>query len=241
MSLRPDVIVMDNGTAAKQVDEITHPIPICVVGGDLQAAGTVKNLARPEGHITGVQLFQPDLVGKRVTVLKDTIAGLSRVGMLVDARGASINVAALRVAEDVYRMLRLKLHVKEVKITEDLEAAFSALARGGVQGLLVMNNSSLTVRRDQVIALTMKYRLPAIYEYSYWVANGGLMSYGPDPTEYHGQLAGCVDRILRGAKPVDVPVQQPTKFGLALNLKTAKALGLTIPPSLLARADQVIE
>jgi putative tryptophan/tyrosine transport system substrate-binding protein len=241
MDLKVDVIVMDNGTAAKRVEESTRPTPICVVGGDLQAAGVVKNLAKPEGHITGVQLFQPDLVGKRAGLLKETVRGLARVGLLTGARDAPISIAALRIAEEACRAAALELHIKEVLTAQDLEPAFAALERAGVRGLLVMNHAQLTVHRDKVVALVTKSRLPAIYEYSSWPAAGGLMSYGAISADFHRQLAECVDKVLRGVKPADLPVQQPTKFELVINLKTAKTLGVTIPPSLLLRADQVIE
>ena len=240
-TLKVDVITMDNGTAAKRVEERTRPIPICVVGGDLQAAGVVKNLAKPEGDITGIQLFQPELVAKRLALLKETVMGFKKVGVLLGLRDSPINVVVLRHAEEACRTAGLELHVKEVRSLEDLEPAFATLKRAGVQGLLVMNNPQLTVHRDHVVALAAKNRLPAIYEYEYWVAAGGFISYGAERADYYRKLAECVDKILRGAKPADIPVQQATKFELLINLKTAKGLGLTIPPSLLLRADRVIE
>ena len=151
------------------------------------------------------------------------------------------NIAVLRAAEDAGRALQLRVHVAESPLPGDLERAFSALTRGPARGLLVVNYPSLTTRQSQVAALAAKRRLPAIYEYPYWTEAGGLMSYGPVRSDAYRQLAECADKILRGAKPADLPVQQPTKFELVINLKTAKALGLTIPPSLLQRADQVIE
>jgi putative tryptophan/tyrosine transport system substrate-binding protein len=238
--LKVDVIAMDNGTGAKLVQESTTPIPICVAGGDLQAAGVLKNLAKPEGNITGVQVFQPDLVGKRLALPKETVPGLTRVGMLSGSR-SPVNTTVLRIAEDASRTLGLELHVKEVALADDLEPAFSTLTQAGVRGLIVMNNPALTARSDQVVALAMKSRMAAIYEYRNWPVGGGLTSYGAIIAEIFRQLAECVDKILRGAKPGDVPVQQPTKFEFVINLKTARTLGLTIPPSVLARADQVID
>ena len=241
VKLKVDVIVMDNGTAAKIVQATIAPTPICVVGGDLQAAGTVKNLAKPEGNTTGVQVFQPDLVGKRVELLREMVPGLRRVGILLSGRSVPVSVAVLQVAEAACRTLGLELHVSEVSLGEPLDPAFSALIRAGVRRLLVVNHPSLTARRDSVVALAAQNRLPAIYEYGIWAEAGGLMSYGSITADHYRQLAECVDTILRGAKPADVPVQQPRKFEFVVNRKTAKALGLTIPPSLLARADQVIE
>jgi len=241
IGLKVAVIAMDNGSVAKVVQGSTAPTPICVAGGDLQAAGVVKNLAKPEGNITGVQVFQPDLVAKRLSLLKETVPGLTRVGVLLGNRAAPLNVAVLRVAEAACRMLGLQLHVNEVSMAEDLEPALSTLTRAGVRGLVVINNPALSARQTQVVALATKSRIAAIYEYESWPAAGGLMSYGASSTEIFRQLAECVDKVLRGAKPADIPVQQPTKFELIINLKTAKALGLTIPQSLLLRADQVIE
>jgi putative tryptophan/tyrosine transport system substrate-binding protein len=239
--LKVDVIAMDNGTAAKLVQESTAPTPICVAGADLQAAGAVKNLAKPEGNITGVQLFQPDLVGKRLALLKETIPGLTRVGVLLGSRTSSVNIAVLRVAEDACRTLGLELRVKEIKLADNLDPAFSALAQSGVRGLVVMNNPGLIARQAQVVALALKNRMAAIYEYRTWPTAGGLMSYGTSLVEIWRELAECVDKILRGAKVADLPVLQPTRFELVINLKTAKALGLTIPPSVLGRADEVIQ
>jgi putative ABC transport system substrate-binding protein len=241
MRLKVDVIVMDAGNAAKRVQESTRPTPICVTGGDLQASGVVKNLARPEGNITGVQLVQPDLVGKRLSLLKEAVPGLTRVGVLTEGRTGPLQVDVLRAAEDACRALALELHVVEVLESAAIEPAFSTLKKVGARGALVLNNPSLTNRRDQIVALAAKSHVALIYEYRYWPDAGGLMSYGPITAEIYRQLAECVDKVLRGAKPADLPVQQPTKFELVINLKTAKALGLSIPPSLLERADEVIE
>ena len=229
MGLNVDVIAMDNGAAAKRVDDSTRPTPICVAGGDLQAAGAVKNLARPEGHITGVQLFQPDLVGKRVAILKDTITKLQRVGLLTGSRNSPGAVVALRTAEEACRAAAVDLYVKEVPTAEGLDQAFAELTRARVQGVIVLNHPVFTVNKDQVMALASKSRLPAIYEYSSWPESGGLMSYGAVFTEIYRQLAECVDKVLRGAKPIDLPVQQSTTFELVINLKSARGAGAHDP------------
>ena len=235
-----NVIVMDNGTAARHVQEGDRTVPICVAGGDLQAAGVVANLAKPEGNATGVQLFQASLAGKRLALLKEAVPGLTRVGILFERRGG-LNDAVLRATEDAARTMGLKLHAVEAPAPDDFNRAFSALTKVGAPALLVVNNANTLIHQNQVLGLAAKSRLAALYEYRDWTEAGGLMSYGPVISEMWRQLAECADKILKGAKPGDVPVQQPSKFDLVINLKTAKALGLTIPPSLLQRADQVIE
>jgi len=235
-----NVIVMDNGTAARRVQEGDRTVPICVAGGDLQAAGVVANLAKPEGNVTGVQLFQASLAGKRLALLKEAVPGLTRVGILFERRGG-LNDAVLRATEDAARTMGLKLYVVEAPAPDDFNRAFSALTKVGAPALLVVNNANTVIHQNQVLGLAAKSRLAALYEYRDWTEAGGLMSYGPVISEMWRQLAECADKILKGAKPADVPVQQPSKFDLVINLKTAKALGLTIPPSLLQRADQVIE
>ena len=235
-----NVIVMDNGTAARRVQEGDRTVPICVAGGDLQAAGVVANLAKPEGNVTGVQLFQASLAGKRLALLKEAVPGLTRVGILFERRGG-LNDAVLRATEDAARTMGLKLYVVEAPAPDDFNRAFSALTKVGAPALLVVNNANTVIHQNQVLGLAAKSRLAALYEYRDWTEAGGLMSYGPVISEMWRQLAECADKILKGAKPADVPVQQPSKFDLVINLKTAKALGLTIPQALLQRADQVIE
>jgi putative tryptophan/tyrosine transport system substrate-binding protein len=242
VELKVDIIVMESGTASRWAQDITRTVPICVFGADLQVAGVVASLARPGGNVTGVQAFQADLVGKRLALLKEVVPRLRRVGVLIEVRGVPTNTAVLRAAEEAGRTLGLQVQVVEVPHRDDLERGFAALTRGQAHGVLIVNNAVLTTHRNEVVALAAKSRLAAIYEYRGWVeAGGGLMSYGPVLSDGHRQLAECADKILRGAKPAELPVQQPTKLELIINLKTAKALGLTIPPSLLGRADEVIQ
>ena len=237
-----NVIAMDSGTFARRVQEnVTRTVPICVAGGDLQQTRAVTNLARPEGNITGVQVLQADLAGKRLALLKEIVPDLTRVGVLVQKRDAPVNIAVLRATDDAARRLGLQLYTLEAQHPDDVDRVFSILTNAGARGLVVVNNPSTIKNRQKIVALAAKARVVTIYEYRDWSEAGGLLAYGPVLSEVWRQLADCVDRILRGAKPADVPVQQPSKFELVINLKTAKALGLTMPPSLLLRADQMIE
>jgi putative tryptophan/tyrosine transport system substrate-binding protein len=238
--LKVNVIVTVTGAEAKRAQEGTRTVPICAAAGDLQAEGLVANLAKPEGNVSGVQVVQPDLAGKRLSLLKEVVPGLKRAGLLIQGRSPTMD-KIVRAAEDSSRTLGLALHVVEGAHPTDFDRAFSALAKEHARGVLVANSPALQTHATHLVALAAKTRLVAIYDFRSWAEAGGLMSYGPLESEFHGGLAECVDKILRGAKPADVPVQQPTKFELVINLKTAKALGLTIPPSLLQRADQVIE
>jgi putative tryptophan/tyrosine transport system substrate-binding protein len=236
------VILANTGGEARRAHEGTRSVPICALAGDLQADGLVVNLAKPEGNVTGVQIVQADLPGKRLALLKETTPKLTRVGLLLEGRSPTF-LKLIHAAQKSARTLRLQLsiHVVDLSRPESLAEAFSSLTKARVRGLIVVNGPGMGVRMDQVVGLAAESRIVAIYDLRPWVESGGLMSYGPIPSEFARSLAECVDKIIRGAKPADVPVQQPTKFELLVNLKTAKALGLGIPPSLLARADQVIE
>ena len=239
--LQIDVFLVAGEGPAREIMRATQTIPICVNGGDLQAAGIVTNLAKPDGNITGVQNLEADLAGKRLALLKEAVPRLSQVGVLLWNRSHPTLSALVGAAEDASRTLGLQLRVVDGLRFGDLEGAFAALTKAHVRGLLVANSPSISRQRSHVLALAAKTRLVTIYESRNWVEVGGLMSYGAVFAEIQRHLAECVDKILRGAKPSEVPVQQPTKFELVINLKTAKALGRTIPPSLLGQADQVIE
>src|SRR5262245_62091350 len=239
--LQVDVFLVSGEGLAEEIREVTRTIPICVGGGDLQAADMVKNLAKPEGNVTGVQNLEADLAGKRLALLKEAVPRLVQVGVLLWNRSYPTLVALVGAAEDASRPLGLQLQVADGRRFDDLDGAFASLTKAHVRGLLVANSPSIRRQRRHILDLVTKTRLPTIYESRDWVEAGGLMSYGAVFAEIQRRLAECVDKILRGAKPAEVPVQQPTQFELVINLKTAKTLGLTIPPSLLARADQVIE
>jgi ABC-type uncharacterized transport system substrate-binding protein len=247
--LKVGVFVLQSGLIARRVQRVTQTVPICAKSGDFQSVGLVTNLAKPEGNVTGLQLFQPDLVGKRLTLLKEVVPGLTRVGVLVGTdplnagrfyTGSGGHPFRSAVGEAT-QTLGLQVQMVPMPSPDALEGVFSALAKARVQGLMVLDTPPTESHGSQINAWTAKNRIAAIYESRAWVESGGLMSYGAVYPEAERLLASCVDKILRGVKPADVPVQQTTMFELVINLKTAKALGLTIPPSLLQRADQVIE
>ena len=235
------VILAGTGSEARRAQEGTRTVPICAAAGDLQAEGLVTNLAKPEGNVSGVQIVQPDLAGKRLALLKEAVSGLTRVGLLIEARSRTMS-KIVQAAEDSSRPLGLALYVVESARPDDFDRAFSALANERAGGLLVANSPGMFTNKSQLIALAAKRRLAAIYDLRFWAEDGGLMSYGPVVSEFNRQWAGMRGQDFTWSETgSDVPVQQPTKFEFVINLKTAKALGLTIPRSLLLRADHVIQ
>jgi putative ABC transport system substrate-binding protein len=239
--LKVDVIVAISTLAALPAKKSTTTIPIVMVSGDPVGTGLVASLARPGDNVTGLTAFSPDLVGKRLELFKEVVPRPSRVAVLWDAAGPS-KILEFREAETSAPALGLQLHSLEVRSPRpDLEGAFAAASRVRVQGLLVLGNPLTQTYREQIVDMALKHRLPSMFDGRDFSEAGGLMSYGPNLSDLFRRAATFVDRILRGAKPADLPVEQPTKFELVVNLKTAKALGLTIPPSLLARADEVIQ
>jgi len=240
--LNPDVIVVQSGIASLAVRNKTKTIPIVMASsGDAVRQGLVKSLARPGGNVTGLTLLSPELSQKRLEVLREMLPSLSRVGVLW-CGGTNVipegEWAETRVASDV---LKLRLVSLEAPSVRDLPGAFDLAMRQRVDAILMFDCSNLHPSAARITELAMKYRLPALYPFSYYPEAGGLMSYGPSVKEAAHRAAGYVDKILKGAKPADLPVEQPTKFELVINLKTAKALKLKIPQPLLVRADQVIE
>ena len=243
--LKVDVLFVSSAGLAKIVQLETKTIPI-VVGraeGDLVAAGLVNSLARPGGNITGSQLLRDDLIPKRLELLKALVPNLSRIAVLREDVTTSalpqIGARSDQQAAIAARNLGVELHTFNICRREDLAAAFLGMKKNHDQGVLV--SGLLFVHRKAIIDLAASHRIPAVYELRIFVEPGGLMSYGVNASEMEQRAATYVDRILRGATPADLPVEQPTKFELVINLKTAKALGLTIPQSLLLRADHVIQ
>jgi len=240
--LKADVIVVSTTPAAQAAKATTRTIPIVMVAlGDPEGTGLVDSLARPGGNVTGMSQMTSGLAAKRLELLKEAVPAISRVlvlSYLVDPI-APIQVKALKAAAP---SLGVTLLIRDIRSVDDLPAAFDTGAREGAEGLLTTAESIFRVQRARVAELAARHRLPAIYP---WAASatdaGGLMAYDISEPDLHRRAATYVDSILKGAKPSDLPVQQPTSFKLIINLKTAKALGLTIPPSLLLRADQVIE
>ena len=240
--LKADIIAVTTTPAAHLAKNATHTIPIVMVAlGDPVGTGLVDSLARPGGNITGMAQMTSGLAAKRLELLKEALPRISRVlvlSFLVDPI-APLQVKALK---EVAPSLAVTLQVRDIRTADDLPAAFEAGVKERAEGLLTTAESIFRAERARVTELAARHRLPAIYPYSAFVTDaGGLMAYEINDSDLHARAATYVDKILKGSKPSDLAVQQPTKFKLLLNLKTAKALGLTIPPSLLQRADQVIE
>ena len=224
--------------AAKSV---TGTIPVIfTLVGDPVSQGLVASLARPGGNLTGLTLFATELAGKRLELLKAAVPMASRVAVLANPTNLGIPFM-LRETEVAARTLGLQLQTFEARTPNELDHAFEEMTRGGFKALVQVNDAMLFSQRARIVELATRHRLPAIYEGREFAESGGLMSYGPNLAENFRRAATYVDKILKGAKPADLPVEQPTKFELVINLKTAKALGLTIPQAVLARADQVIE
>ena len=244
-ALKVDVIVTNAGTlAALAAQRATKTLPIVFVAvGDPVSSGLVTSLARPGGNVTGLSLLFPELVGKCLELLKQAVPGVSRIAVLeqpgaVPARAREDIVKAADVAA---RALGVRLQVVGARGPADIDRAFSEMTRARMNGLAVQSTPMFSAERRRLVELAVKHRLPAVYSFRLFVDAGGLMSYGPSVPDMARRAATYVDKILKGAKPADLPVEQPTKFELVINLKTAKALGLTIPPSLLGRADEVIQ
>jgi putative tryptophan/tyrosine transport system substrate-binding protein len=243
VSLKVDVIVTATDVAIAAVKRETQMIPIVMANsGDPVRSGFVTSLARPGGNVTGLSNISLELTGKRLELLKEVVAGLSRVAFLWNP-GIRGDTFPYKEAEGVARALGLLLQPVEVFQPDDLEGAFSAITEQRAQALIVAGPPGPVMfsNRAKIATFAQKSRLPSIYSSRTFVDAGGLMSYGPSDPDLFRRAATYVDKILKGAKPADLPVEQPTKFELAINLKTAKALGLTIPQSLLVRADEVIQ
>src|SRR5262249_26421896 len=213
---------------------------VMTTSGDPVALGFVESLARPGGTITGVSFLGEQLSGKLLELLKQAVPRASRVAVLWNPANGT-HPGYLREAQSVAQTLRLTLEPLEVRSPEDFDSVFDRITREHVDAILALLDPLFTGNLRRMAAFAVKGRLPSLYAVRELALAGGFMTYGPNLVELNRQLASYVDRILKGSKPADLPVEQPTKFELVINLKTAKALGLTIPPSLLLRADQVIE
>jgi putative tryptophan/tyrosine transport system substrate-binding protein len=244
VALNVDVIVAPGTLAALAAKRATATIPIVLPTiGDPVADGLVKSLARPGGNVTGLSNLTGDLIGKCMQLLKEAVPGATRVAVLTHPGSATAKTDkdyATR-APTAGRSLGFVVRLIDAGRPVDLDRAFAEMTRWRANALVVMPYATLLQERARITAMAAKQRLPAVYAYRESVVAGGLMSYGPDLADQFRRSAAYVDRILKGASPADLPVEQPTKFELAINLKTAKALGLTVPPSLLARADELIQ
>ena len=239
--LKVDVIVTSNDVGIAAVKQQTQTIPIVMANStDPVGTGFVASLARPGGNVTGLSSISPALSAKRLELLKEAVPGLSRVAIMwsPDVRGSVLDY---KETESAARSLRLQLQSVEVSRADDFNRAFSALTTGRAEALTVASFPLAFRNRSQIVNLAQKNRLPSMYGLREFADAGGLMAYGPNYAEGWRRAATYVDKILKGAKPGELPVEQPTKFELVINLKTAKALGLTIPASLLRRADHVIQ
>ena len=240
MRLNPDVIVTGSTPAVLAAKNATRTIPIVMTNSsDAVRDGLVASLARPGGNVTGLSIFVPELTGKRLELLKETVPKLSRVATIWNTANPG-NTPLLKDMEVAARELGLKLQSVGIRGPDDLEGAFATIAKSHAGALNVLSDAFMATNRTLITGLALKNRLPSIYPSDGYVQAGGLMSYGPSLTATYQRAAYFVDKILKGAKPADLPVEQPTRFELVVNLKTAKQIGLTIPPNVLARADRVI-
>ena len=238
--LRVDVIVTATTAAAQAAQRATTTIPIVFALADSPVSlGLVASVAKPGGNVTGLTGLIVELTGKRLELLKQALPQLTRVAVLWAPY--QLSPAALKEAQNAARTLRLQLEASEVRDPSELDAAFNRMTASHAQALLILPNPMFVAQRIRIAELALKHRLPAMYNLREFADVGGLLSYAPDLAHMSRRAATYVDKILKGAKPGDLPVEQPTKFDFVINLKTAKALGLTIPPSLLLQADQVIE
>jgi putative tryptophan/tyrosine transport system substrate-binding protein len=238
--LKVDVIVVASALSASGASKATKTIPIVMAGSDPVAGGLVDSLAQPGGNITGIANPSPELGGKQLELLKETVPKASRLAVLRNPASPVTN-AQLKEIEAAGRSMRVELRILEARDLNDFEKVFATIKKEAAQGLNVLSSAIFMVNRNQLVDLVSKARLPTIYPNTDFVAAGGLMSYGTVRSELWRRTAVLVDKILKGAKPADLPVEQPTKFELVINLKTAKQIGLTIPPNVLARADKVIK
>jgi putative ABC transport system substrate-binding protein len=241
VALTPDIILVAGGTGAGALQQATRTVPIVFVNvTDPVGRGLVDSLARPRGNVTGFTPFEFGISAKWLELLKQVAPELRRVGVIWDpaAAGPVGNLAAL---QSVAPSFGVELQPIDARDASAIERGVMRFARGSNDGLIVTDSRFATVHRDLIITLAARHRLPAVYPFRYYATGGGLMSYGPDLIDQYRQAAGYVDRILKGEKPSDLPVQAPTKYELVINLKAAKAIGLTIPPGVFAIADEVIE
>jgi putative ABC transport system substrate-binding protein len=240
-ALAPDVILAGGSTPAVPLLQATHTVPIVfTLGVDPVGAGFVDSLARPGGNATGFMSYEFSIAGKWLELLKQIAPGVTRVAVLRDATLANA-MSLFAAMQAVASSLGVEVIPVNMRNASGIEQSVETFARSPNGGLIPVGSAAVVRHRELILTLAARHKLPAVYWERFFVAAGGLMSYGPDLVEQFRQAAGYVDRILKGEKPGDLPVQAPTKFQLVINLKTAKTLGIDVPPTLLARADEVIE
>ncbi len=241
VSLKADIIVTDGTATTRAAKNATKTIPIVMASdGDPIGSGFVASLARPGGNITGLTNRLAELSGKRLEVLKETIPGISRIGVIWNPKTPA-SAIAFKETQIAAQALAVQLQSLEVRGPNDFESAIEAATKRQASALSVLSDSLMFSNRTRILELAGKQRLPTMHTQSLWVEAGGMMSYGTHFPDLYRRAATYVDKILKGAKPADLPVEQPIKFELVINLKTAKQIGLTIPPNVLVRADRVIK
>jgi putative ABC transport system substrate-binding protein len=241
VALAPDVILGAGSFSLGPLLQTTHSVPIVFVHvPDPVGAGFVDSLSRPGGNATGFTVFEYGMSGKWLELLKQIAPTVTRAAVLRDPTIVS-GIGQFAAVQAVAPSLGVDLNAVDVRDADEIERAVTAFARSSNSGLIVTANALATRHRDLIIALAARHKLPAVYSARYFAAAGGLISYGPDFVEQYRQAAGYVDRILKGEKPAEMPVQAPTKYEIVINLKTTKSLGLNVPSAVLARADEVIE
>jgi putative ABC transport system substrate-binding protein len=241
VALAPDVVLTSGASTVGLMLQATRTVPVVFAGvADPVGAGFVDSLARPGGNATGFTSYEYSMSGKWLDLLKEIAPGVKRVGVLRDP-AISAGTGQFGAIQTAAPSLGVELIPINVHDVVEIDRGVTAFARSGNGGLIVTTSALALAHRDLIIALAARHKLPAVYYARFLVAGGGLASYGPDYVDQYRRAAGYVDRILKGEKPADLPVEAPTKYELVINLKTAKALGLTVPPTLLARANEVIE
>jgi putative tryptophan/tyrosine transport system substrate-binding protein len=241
VGLNPDVIISVNTAALLALQKVTTTIPIVMLGtADPVGLGLVRSLARPGANITGMSVMAPELSQKRLQLLKEVVPDLDRVTVLSNPGNPAV-ILALQETQTAAQVLGLTLHSVDVREPSEIDLALSTIAREPPGALALLIDTMIHSQRVPIVAFAVKHRLPTISPFREFAEAGGLLAYGPQLPDLLRRAVGLIDKILRGERPANLPVQQPTKFELIINLKTAKALGLEIPPTLLARADEVIE
>ena len=241
VALAPDVILASGGTVVGTLLQMTSAVPIVFTQtADPVGGGLVASLARPGGNATGFALYDYDMGGKWLELLKEIAPRVTRAAVLRDP-AISQGIGQFTAIQSVARSLGVEVSPVNIRDAGEVERDVAAFASGSNSGLIVTGSGAAIVHRKLIVTLAARHKLPAVYFHRDFIADGGLVSYGADPIDPHRRAATYVDRILKGEKPADLPVQGPTKYDTAINLKTAKALGLAVPPALLARADEVIE
>jgi putative ABC transport system substrate-binding protein len=242
VALSPDLLIASNPQTAVALKSATASIPIVFLTlANPVELGVVQSLARPGGNITGLATLMPGFTSKQIEILRETVPTASKIAVLANPGNPNQRLIIAEELPQTAQKLGVALPIVEATTAEELDIAFASAATQHADAIIVLGDPLIFNHATQVTALAAKHRLPAIYFSRIFVTNGGLMSYGPDFADLFFRGGGYVDKILKGAKPSDLPVEQPTKFQLVINMKTAKALGLTVPPTLLARADEVIE